>query len=80
MLLHMYTKEYVSFGLFDHSAPTKKQSTSEHFQRTYSWIIFPWVYLIVMLRQTIDDGFHSKMKVEKLTYFKHSLKLTSSAV
>ena len=56
MLLHINTKKYES------QCTRKKSQTREHSQGPYSWILFPWVYLIVFRNnaETDDnDGFHS---------------------
>ena len=66
--------------LFNHSAPAIKPITGEHFQGSYSSILFPWVYFIVFRNNTEDRLYImdliQTMKVEELAYFHaHSSKL-----
>ena len=79
---HVIAYMHKRICLFNHSAPAKKPRTSEHFQGSYSRILFPWVYLIVFRNYAEKDYTQwislNSEKVAELTYFHaHSSKLSS---
>ena len=52
---HVIAYIHKGICLFNHSTPAKKPRMSEHFQESYSWILFPWAYLIVFRNNAETD-------------------------